>query len=68
VELTRAGIAHPGPQARALTDLGGPPLDWVRLAQGMGVPATRVDEADGLRQALARALAEPGPHLVEMVL
>jgi acetolactate synthase-1/2/3 large subunit len=48
-----------------MTDLGG--LDWVRLAQGMGVPATSVDSAEGLTAALAHALAEPGPHLVEAV-
>jgi acetolactate synthase I/II/III large subunit len=31
----------------------------------MGVPAERVDTADGLARALTRASAEPGPHLVE---
>jgi acetolactate synthase-1/2/3 large subunit len=64
-ELARAGVAEPGPRAAAMTDLGG--LDWVRLAQGMGVPATSVDSAEGLTAALAHALAEPGPHLVEAV-
>jgi acetolactate synthase-1/2/3 large subunit len=68
VELERAGIPEPGPQARSLTDLSRPALDWVQLARGMGVPATRVEEAEGLRRTLERALAEPGPHLVEMVL
>jgi acetolactate synthase-1/2/3 large subunit len=68
VELERAGIPQPGPQARSLTDLSGPAIDWVLLARGMGVPATRVDEAEGLRRELARAVAEPGPHLVEMLL
>ena len=66
VELERAG-SQPGPKARALTDLANPALDWVQLAGGMGVPATRVETAEGLAEALARALAEPGPHLVEMV-
>lgn len=68
VELERAGVSPPGPQARALTDLSGPALDWTKLAQGMGVPASRVDSAEGLRQALGRALAEAGPHLIEMLL
>jgi acetolactate synthase-1/2/3 large subunit len=66
VELERAGLPQPGPKARALTDLSRPALDWVRLAQGMGVAGTRVETAEALRQALGRALAEPGPHLVEM--
>ncbi len=68
VELERAGRTQPGPKTRSLTDLSGPALDWVRLAQGMGVPAVRVETAEALRQALGRALAERGPHLVEMVL
>ena len=68
VELGRAGIAEPGPAARALTHLGDPELDWVALASGMGVPGTRVDCADALVTALRRAFAEPGPSLIEVVL
>jgi acetolactate synthase-1/2/3 large subunit len=65
IEMARAGVAEPGPQARRLTDLGQPDLDWVALARGFGVPGTRVDDAGELDRALARALAEPGPHLIE---
>ena len=68
VELGRAGVAQPGPQARALTDLSGPSIDWVQLAGGMGVPAVRVETAEELAPALRRALAEPGPQLIEMLL
>ena len=46
VELARAGIAEPGAQARALTDLSHPALDWVSLARGMGVPGSRADTAE----------------------
>jgi acetolactate synthase I/II/III large subunit len=66
VEQQRAG-AHPGPRAASLTDLGRPPVDWVLLARGMGVAATRVDSAAALRESLGRSLAEPGPHLIEMM-
>ena len=68
VESARAGVAAPGPQAHSLTDLSRPALDWVHLAQGMGVPARRVDSADSLQDALGRALAERGPSLIEMAL
>jgi acetolactate synthase-1/2/3 large subunit len=68
VELARAGIAEPGPRARALTQLGEPALDWCSLARGMGVPAARATTTRELSAELARALAEPGPHLVEMVI
>ncbi len=68
IELARAGIAEPGPQARRMTDLSGPALDWVQLAQGMGVPGVRVESVGALAKALPRALAEPGPHLIEVPL
>jgi acetolactate synthase-1/2/3 large subunit len=68
LELARAGVAEPGPKARALTDLGRPDLDWVALAQGFGVPASRVETSDALADALGRAFATPGPGLVECVL
>lgn len=67
-ELGRAGVRAPGRAAQRLTDLSSPPVDWVRLGEGMGVPGVRVDTAADLRRQLGRALAEPGPHLVEMLL
>lgn len=67
-EAARAGVAAPGPQALSLTELSRPPLDWVPLARGMGVPATRAESVESLRGALASAIAEPGPRLIELVL
>ena len=66
--LARAGIAEPGPNARALTDLSSPNLDWVSLARGFGVPAVRVETADDLSRELERILVEPGPALIEALL
>jgi acetolactate synthase-1/2/3 large subunit len=68
VELARAGITEPGPAARSLTDLGGPQLDWVSIARGMGLHADRATTADALVEQLARAIATPGPALVEVVM
>lgn len=68
VELARAGITTPGPAARALADLSRPELGWTALAAGLGVPAARVDSADALVKELSRALATPGPTLVEALL
>jgi acetolactate synthase I/II/III large subunit len=69
MELLQTGaaaqVAGDGSRARALLDLGGPDLDFVALATGMGVPAERATTADELADALRRAAAEPGPHLVE---
>ena len=68
-ELSRAGVEEPAPRARALTSLGDPALDWVALAASMGVPGRRATTAGGARRPRCpSALAEPGPHLVEMVI
>jgi acetolactate synthase-1/2/3 large subunit len=68
LELARAGVHEPGRKALSLTELSPPVLEWTALAQGMGVPATSVDTAEGLAQALRRSLAEPGPTLIEALL
>jgi acetolactate synthase-1/2/3 large subunit len=67
VELARSGIPEPGPQAQALTAFD-PVPDWTQLARGFGVPAVRVEDAEGLWKELELALAEPGPHLIEISL
>ncbi|HSR56667.1 MAG TPA: acetolactate synthase large subunit, partial [Candidatus Binataceae bacterium] len=68
VELARSGVREPGPKARSLTSLANPEIDWVRIARGMGVPGVRVDNAGALVTELERALAEPGPNFIEMIL
>jgi len=68
VELARSGVETPGAQAAALTSLSDPTLDWVALARGMGVPGVRVETADDCVKALDRALAEPGPSLIEAMI
>jgi acetolactate synthase-1/2/3 large subunit len=67
-ELARVGAAGGGERAGQLLDLGGPALDFVALATGMGVPATRAETTEDLADRLRTALREPGPHLVVAVL
>jgi acetolactate synthase-1/2/3 large subunit len=68
VELARAGVTEPGRKARALTSLAQPEIEWAKIAAGMGVPAVRVDNAETLCVELARALGEPGPNLIELLI
>jgi acetolactate synthase-1/2/3 large subunit len=68
VEMARAGMTEPGPQASMLTRLDQPEIDWVALAKGCGVPGIRVETADALEAALPRALAQDGPQLIEMII
>ncbi|HLY57206.1 MAG TPA: acetolactate synthase large subunit [Stellaceae bacterium] len=52
----------------AMFDLKRPDLDWVSLARGMGVSATRVDRLDGFASALRAGLHGRAPNLIEVPL
>lgn len=66
LELQRVGAeGAPGPKARELLDLTCPAIDFVKIAEGMGVPGRRVATAEEFAEALSAALSEPGPHLIE---
>ena len=66
-ELTNVGVAQVGKNAQAMFDVENPTLDWVSLAKGHGVPATRAEDIDSFVKALIAGLAEPGPSLIEVV-
>jgi acetolactate synthase-1/2/3 large subunit len=68
IELMRAGAKEVGKQAQSLMGLTQPAIDWVSLAQGMGVHGARVETAEDLTRELERALAEAGPQLIEAIL
>ncbi|NQV57556.1 MAG: thiamine pyrophosphate-binding protein [Rhodospirillales bacterium] len=53
-------------QPNELMDLTDPALDFVALADGMGVAATRVTEDSGVGPAMEAALASGKPHLIEL--
>lgn len=67
VEYRRLGVNEVGPGAAALFDMDRPAIDWVALGRAQGVPGERVETCEAFDDALARALAEPGPHLIEAV-
>lgn len=68
IELMRVGVQNPGPKALSMLDLKNPAINWSQISEGMGVPAVRVDTAEGFRAALADALAAKGPRLIEALL
>ena len=67
MELNRVGAEAGGPKAREMLDLHRPDMDFVSMAQGLGVPATRATTAEEFTAQLEQAIAEPGPSLVEAV-
>jgi acetolactate synthase I/II/III large subunit len=66
VELLRLGFNAPGAKTLSTMELGRPDLDWVKLAEGLGVPAGLAETTDGFHALLAKAIAQPGPHLIEV--
>jgi acetolactate synthase-1/2/3 large subunit len=67
-EFDNVGAGKPGQKARDMLEIGRPDLDWVALATGLGVPASRVEDCESLTRQLQRGLAAPGPSLIEVVL
>ena len=68
LELVRTGAGAAGERSAPMLDLSNPAMDFVALAQGMGMSAERVGTADALADALRRAYDEAGPHLIEAII
>ncbi len=68
IELSRVGAQSMHPKTLEMMDLSNPDLDFVQLAAGMGVSATRATTADEFNSQLENALLGRGPHLIEAML
>src|SRR6478672_1364961 len=65
-EFDGVGAGEPGRRAMDMLKIDRPTIDFVALARGMGVPGRAVDNVDDFNKALAEAIAEPGPRLIEV--
>lgn len=63
-ELFRVG-ANPGRSALDMLEMDRPQVDFVSVAEGMGVPAERISCARVLAERITASCAEPGPRLIE---
>jgi acetolactate synthase-1/2/3 large subunit len=68
MELERFNVGSLGPDVTSLVDIGNPSLNWVKMAEAMGVPAVSVSTAEQLASEVGRSLSGTGPSLIEMVL
>lgn len=66
-ELANVG-ANPGRTALDMMDLGNPDLNWVKLAEGMGVEGGRTDTLEGFADLLRQSCGRRGPFLIELVI
>jgi acetolactate synthase-1/2/3 large subunit len=67
MELGRVGAEAGGPRAKDMLDLSRPDMDFTAIAKGLGVDATRSTTADEFVDQLGRALATPGPTVIEVM-
>lgn len=66
-EFKSVGAGDAGRKATDMLEIGRPNLDWVRLANGQGVAASRAESLDDLTRQLRGAIAERGPRLIEVM-
>jgi acetolactate synthase-1/2/3 large subunit len=58
--------ANPGRTAMDMMDLGNPDLDWVKLAEGMGVEAAKTTTLEGCADLMKQSFAKDGPFVIEL--
>ncbi|MEE4300973.1 MAG: acetolactate synthase large subunit [Pseudomonadales bacterium] len=68
VEFMRVGAHNPGPKAMSMLDLSNPELDWTKLAEGMGVEASRATTVAEFADQFSSAVNHRGPRLIEAVI
>jgi acetolactate synthase-1/2/3 large subunit len=66
-ELTNVG-ANPGRVALDMMSLGDPDIDWVKLAEGMGVEAARAATTLEFADLFVQANKSKGPFVIELVI
>ncbi|WP_250495181.1 acetolactate synthase large subunit [Caballeronia sp. GAWG1-1] len=60
--------ATPGQTAMSMLDLSNPGLDWVKLANGLGVEAARATSLEACADLMRQSFAQGGPFLIELVI
>ena len=64
VELSRVGAQSMDPNTLKMLDLGNPELDFVKIAEGMGL-GDEADTAKAFNDQFASAMQNRGPRLIE---
>jgi acetolactate synthase-1/2/3 large subunit len=68
IELARVGATGSGPVALSMLDLGNPEMNWTRIAEGLGIEASRATTCEEFAAQYASALQQRGPRLIEAVI
>jgi acetolactate synthase-1/2/3 large subunit len=69
MEFARTGArgGKPGPNAASVLDIGSPVMDFVAMASGMGVQASRATTAEEFNEQFAAAMSAKGPRLIDAI-
>ena len=66
IEMRRTGAPGFGERSNDMVDLTRPGLDFVKLSEGMGVPATRATTLREFIDQFSAGMREKGPRLIEL--
>jgi acetolactate synthase I/II/III large subunit len=67
VELARLKADEPTPKTLSMLDLSNPDIDWVSIARGMQMPASRVATVEAFHEQFGAAMQSRGPRLIEVI-
>jgi len=65
VELARVREGAATAKMQKMLELNKPSINWVQIAEGMGVPAVAVSTAEDFHTAFRKAMSKKGPRLIE---
>ena len=65
VELARVRETDPTDKMLSMLRLDNPSIDWVQMAEGLGVSACHAETAEQFHRELKQAISAKGPHLIE---
>ena len=68
IELGRVGAIGSGPVAMSMLDLHNPEMNWTKIAEGLGVEASRATTCEEFAAQYSSALKHRGPRLIEAMI
>jgi acetolactate synthase-1/2/3 large subunit len=68
IELQRVGAIGAGVNALSMLDLHNPEMNWSKIAQGLGVEATRATTSEEFVAQYSSAMKQRGPRLIEALI
>ncbi|MGB8326103.1 MAG: thiamine pyrophosphate-dependent enzyme, partial [Steroidobacteraceae bacterium] len=68
IELQRVGLSEVGVRALSMLDLHNPEMNWVQIASGLGVEASRATTAEEFAAQYGSAMKHKGPRLIEVMI